>query len=1033
MNGDGLIAIAIRRPVTVLVGVILVMLFGVMALTALPIQLTPDVSIPTLTVTTRWPGAAPQEIEREILEEQEEVLKSVQGLQRMVSDASSDQGTVTLEFDVGTDIAEALVRVTNRLAQVPSYPEAARQPVVTTANSAGPPLAVILVQARDGSDVGHYRTWFEDTLLPQLERIDGVAAARFFGGRDTEIVVSFDPHALAARRVSVDHLARAIRGELRDISAGDLDMGKRRYVVRTLAAPREIPDLEDLVLSVDADGMPVRLGDVASVSMGLAKRTAYVMGDTHESLALLFDREVGSNVLEVTREIKEVVEHLNVAYLDELGLHARVASDQTGYIESALALVRDNLVLGGVLAAGVLVIFLRSVPAAGVVATAIPVCVIGTALGMSLLGRSINVVSLAGLAFAVGMVVDNAIVVLENIDTWRRRGEPSDRAAWFATQEVWGAIFASTITTVAVFVPIIGWQDEVGELLRDVAVAMSVAVVLSLVVSVLVIPSFAAQVLRPVHGDDAPTVGAGVLAIADRARAQVGEVVRWMCGSMWRAVPVAGGFLALSTVIAVGLLPPMEYLPNGNRNQLFGVLVPPPGYSVEEMMRIGDGFQQQLADLPDDVPAVERSFFVARAAQAFMGATAEDPAQIGGLVRFYQQMQRQVPGAFGFAGQAGLFGREVGSSRAIEVEILGPRLESLVDVGGRMMGMARQAMPDAQIRPIPSLDLGGPELRLVPERREATRHGFSGDQIGNVVDALVDGWRVGEFGLEGSPQVDVVVRPRDGGVTDPRALLSAPVATPLGAVVPLSTLARLHEDVGPTTIRRIERTRAITLQVSPSDQQPLEDAMAVLQRDVIDVLRAEGALPPDVRVQLAGTADKLTLAKAQMGGTLLLAVVISFLLMAALFEDFLAPVAILVSVPMAAAGGIGALRAVDLFLGPQPLDMMTAMGFVILIGVVVNNPILIVDGALTRMREGAALADALGDAVARRVRPIFMSTLTSLAGLLPLVLFPGSGSELYRGVGAVVLGGLAFSTALTLVAAPAVFAVLWRLRGLLWR
>ena len=297
-----------------------------------------------------------------------------------------------------------------------------------------------------------------------------------------------------------------------------------------------------------------------------------------------------------------------------------------------------------------------------------------------------------------------------------------------------------------------------------------------------------------------------------------------------------------------------------------------------------------------------------------------------------------------------------------------------------------------------------------------------------MVDALVDGRIIGELGREGEPQLDVVIRANGQGVHDKRELLAAPVATPTGRVVPLGTLATVDDTVGPASISRIERRRSITLQVSPPDDMALETTMQTIAEQVVEPLRAEG-LPDGVRIDLAGTAGKLGEARGRMLGVLGLAVVISFALLAALFEDFLAPVVVLVTVPLAAAGGVAGLRLVDATLGSQPLDMMTAVGFVILIGVVVNNAILVVDGALGRLRAGMDLPTSLGEAVSRRVRPIFMATLTSLAGLLPLVLFPGSGSELYRGVGAVVLGGLALSTVLTLFVVPPLFGVMWKLGG----
>ncbi len=472
MSG-GLIAQAIARPVAVLAGLLMLMLFGALSVVGLPIQLTPDVEVPRLSVETRWPGASPPEIEREILQEQEDVLKGLRGLVQMTSTASVDQGEVSLEFEVGTDLDDALVRVTNRLVQVPAYPDSAREPVVSTSDASGPPLAVVLIQDPQGGPVSSHRTWVQDAVLPRLERIPGVSRIDHFGGQDSEVIVAYRPTDLAARGVTLGAMVRTIQAELQDSSAGDMDLGKRRYVVRTLSTPATLEGFDDLVLVPGRDGAPpVRLGDVAEVRRGLRKQRARVFGDDHEALALLLRREAGSNVLEVTGQIKAEVLLLQEELMAPRGLHIRVTSDQTGYIYGALGLVRQNLLLGGLLAALVLLLFLRSFRAAALVSLTIPVCIVGTALGMSLLGRTLNVVSLAGIAFAVGMVVDNAIVVLESIDSWRSRAEDAATAALEGAREVWGAILASTLTTVAVFIPVISWQDEVGYLLRDVAIAI---------------------------------------------------------------------------------------------------------------------------------------------------------------------------------------------------------------------------------------------------------------------------------------------------------------------------------------------------------------------------------------------------------------------------------------------------------------------------------------------------------------------------------------------------------------------------------
>lgn len=1040
--GGGIIRWAVSRPVSVMVGVILLVMFGALSIRGIPIQLTPDITEPSISVNTVWPGATPSEVESEILDKQEEALKSLPGLVKMTSSASRNAGTVTLELEVGASLDEALVRVSNLLSQVSDYPQNAKQPAVSTANSAGPPLAVIIIQSDPpGRDVAEYRTWIDEFIAPRLERIRGVASIRVIGGREQEIQIDFDPKALASRGLTVSAISQSIRAELVDVSAGDIPSGKRRYVVRTEVAPPDPVELERTVLKVRADGTPVLLGQVATVRTGLRKAEAAGMVDGSPSMALLFFREAGSNVLEVTREIHRVVGQLQNDYLAPEGLEMRIVSDQTEYIEGALELVRNNLLLGAGFAVLVLLLFLRSIGASAIVAISIPICIVGTALFMSLMGRTINIVSLAGMAFAVGMVVDNSIVVLENIDTWRKKEHDIARASLMGAREVWGAILASTLTTAAVFIPIITWQDEVGELLRDIAVAVSTAVFVSLVVSVIVIPSFSAVLLRArakPDDDDGPADSAddeGEVGDEDEEldldHGRVGGIVHWIARSPIRSVAISGAGIAAAVAVGLTLLPSLEYLPTGNRNIVFGVVVPPPGYSVEEMDRIGQKIQSQIVPHlgvdKDGVPAIQRTFYVGGPDQAFMGASAEDPERVAAVTAFIRRVLGSIPGVFGFASQASLFGRRLGGGRSIEVDITGSDLTQMTAYGGQLLGALNQAMPGSQIRPIPGLDPGAPELRVHPRRAEAAAVGMTSADIGLLVDVYVDGAIIGELGRDGEAKRDVVLRAKGVSIDSAAALEAAPAATPTGQVVPVGRFASVDETLGPTVIQRIERSRAITLQVSPPDDIALEDAIAIVKQTV-----ATTAPPPrGIRLAYAGSAGRLEQTKSRLTSVLLLAVIISFLLLSALFEDFVAPIAILVTVPLAGAGGLLGLTIVDKWLGKQPLDMLTAMGFVILIGVVVNNAILIVDGALSRMRaHEQPMADAVAGAVKWRVRPIMMSALTSLAGLLPLVLFPGAGSELYRGVGGVVLGGLALSTVLSLFLVPAVFVTLWRLRGL---
>ncbi len=1028
----GLLAAAIRRPVSVVSVVLLVLFFGIVSVLELPIQLTPDIARPTITVSTVWPGAAPVEVESEVVEPQEEVLKRVAGLTDMESTSRLGQGEITLEFQVGTDMDQALVRVSNQLGQVPNYPENVEEPTISTSNSAGPPLAVIIIRSNYPSvSPQPYRTWVDDTILPEIERIPGVAGVRVRGGVRSEVHVDVDVEALAARGIAMSQVARAVTGELRDISAGDFDIGKRRMVVRSMLKPDRAKDLERVVIASSSEGVPVHLGDVARIEVAAGKPRDFAIADDDEAIALLPSREAGYNVLEVTEEIRRVVAELNETRFAPEGLKIEVVDDQVGYIRGAIDVVRGNLLIGGVLAMLVLLLFLRRLGAAFIISLAIPICVLGTAIGMAILGRSVNVVSLAGMTFAIGMVIDNSIVALENIDTWSKRVDDARLAAWHGVREVAGALLASTATTAAVFIPIIAWQGEVGEILRDLAYAIALSVGISFVVSVAVIPSLAAVILRSGTTRQAPLQR--VASVGSAIRSAIASASSWLAKRAWSALLVVVVAVVATSALAYFLLPKMEYLPTGNRNLVFGIVLPPPGYSIEESRR--NGFENQAVmmrhtgESVDGVPAIHRSFFVGDPSLFIAGGVAEDPERLTELRNFMQELHGRIPGVINFASQASLFASGIGEGRAVEIELSGPDLNALVGVGRQMMGSLREAVPGARVRPVPVLDEGAPELHVIPRREEVAELGVSPAELAFVADVYIDGRKVGEWSREGEPKIDVLLRsdaPEDAEAR--RMLRDAPVATGSGDVVPFSVLADVETRLGPTVVRRVERRRSVTLQVTPPDDVPFETAIEAVQEKVVGPLLASGELPPNVRIELGGSAGKLRDAQQQFGWVLLVALLISFFLLAALFEDFFAPLVVLVTIPLAAGGGVLGLTLVDTFIGEQPLDIMSAVGFLILIGVVVNNAILILDLAIGRLREGASIDDAVFGAVQDRVRPIFMSAFTSLAGLLPMAVAVGAGSELYRGVGAILLGGLFLSTLLTLFVVPCLFALLWRVR-----
>ena len=1032
-----LIRTAIDRPVAIVAAVLMVVMFGLVALQAIPIQLIPDVRKPIITLTTNWAGSAPAEVEREITNRQEEVFRGIEGLEKIISTSEDGRARVTLEFKIGTNMDKSLLLVANRLDRVDGYPSEVKQPTMRTSGSDDNPIAwfTMVKVANNVKSMHTYGDFAEDTIQDRLERVPGVSRVNVYGGSQQRMEIIVNPDSMARYGLTVTEVVGKLRAANASVSAGDVEEGKRRYVVRTEGELSKIEHVRAVLLRSERDTTSGRMarvtvGDIAEVKLNYKDPVARIRFNGQPAMAVNIVRENGANVIEVMAGIKKAISELNTSALADAGLKLVQVYDETTYINSSIELVQQNIVVGGLLAAFMLLMFLRSGGATLIVSLAIPISVIGAFVAMAALGRSINVISLAGIAFAVGMVVDAAIVVLENIYRHRERGKSRSEAAYLGASQVWGAVLVSALTTVMVFIPILIMELEVGQLFRDIAVALSVSVMLSLLVAVTVIPALANRLLGkdtdttvkrlriPVIDDFAEwfvraTVGFTRRVTASRALALM--VVFVICGS--------GAFVTWK------LLPKLDYLPTGNKNLIFGLLVPPPGYNLKTTVGIAQQFEDTVRphlsakEKPfakqGEHPKLSRFFFVAFRGRTILGAQAADPRRVKELLPYMRKAAFQEPGTFGLVTQQALFGRGIGGKRSIDFNISGPNMQSILDVALKSFGMINQIMPRSQgtqMRPIPGLTMGAPEVRVLPDRTKLADNGVSTRELGDTIDAFNDGLRVAEITV-GSSRMDLTLKGRVGEIVETQGINNLPVVTRSGKIIPASSLANVIVTSGPTEIRHIERERTVTLQINPPGQIPLQEVIDELNEKVITKIKADG-LPSGIQINLSGTADQLSKTKEAIQVDLLMALVIVYLVMAVLFESFWYPLIIMLSVPLATAGGVLGLWLVNLQKF-QALDMLTLLGFVILIGIVVNNAILLVHQTLFHIRdEGMDVASATLEATRNRIRPIFMSTLTSVFGMMPLVLFPGAGSELYRGLGSVVLGGLALSAVLTLLIVP---------------
>ncbi len=1017
-----MVRFSLLKPVVIMVGVLLILIFGFIALEHLPQQLTPNVIQPQISVYTTWNGASPKEIEREIVQEQELALKNTPSLEKYESKAKDNRGSITLTFKLGTDINKALLDVSNRLNEVDDYPENVDKPVIKATGETASPVVWTMLQTLEGNpnDINHYLSYMQNEIQEHYERIDGVAELFVRSGVKNEMQVILNAQKMAAYGLSMDKIISIIQRNNIDISAGSMDLGRRAYRIRTTAQYRTAQDIKDLIL-ISNGKQEIHLGEIASVEYGYSKKLSISFVDGINGIIIGVKPDTDANIVKLTNDIEDMVKKLNKTQLKDMGLKIRWLNDKRDYIQGSINLVQQNILIGGVLAVLVLLIFLRTVSSTTVVALAIPISIISTFIILDLFGRSLNTISLAGISFSVGMLVDSAIVVLENIDRHRKLGKKFFDAAFDGTQEVWGALIASALTTIAVFLPIIFLENEAGQLFKDIAIAVTAAVSFSLFVSIAVIPMLWNQLMKfskhESHQFKEKTPF--TIRVGQSINNKIMSGVKWTLKSTSHQIITVVLLVAFSASSVYILFPKMEYLPQGHRNLIFNIMIPPPGFSYEENRIIGEKIWEKIEKYTkaevDGLPQIRRVFYVAHGDFMLFGVLAEDPSRIKELKPMLKKIANSFPGIFGVSKQAGVFERGLGRGRTIDLDITGESIEEIAQVGGQLFGAMAKEMPSAQVRPEPSIELLFPEIRIIPNKERLDALDLDARSLGIIADVLMDGRKISEFKVDGKKKIDLILKADQTNITTPEALYHSLVSTPSGELVTFDSLAELERTTGISVIRHLNGKRTITLQVSPPKGKTVQETIEILETKILPQMTN-----PHIKLKLTGTADKLIQTVESMKWNLILAVLITYLLMSALFGNFFYPLVIMVTLPLAAAGGFIGLWSVNTFIAKQALDILTMLGFIILIGIVVNNAILIVYQSLNLVRNHAfEYKEAVLEATHSRLRPIFMSTLTSVFGMLPLILAPGPGSEFYRGLGSVITGGLAFSTLFTLFVIPA--------------
>ncbi|WP_273151407.1 efflux RND transporter permease subunit [Methylophaga thiooxydans] len=1014
--------------------VLIIVVLGIAAAQRIPVQMIPDLDIRTISVVTGWPGATPQDVEKEILIEQERYLRSVPNMTRMESTADTGQANIEMEFPFGVDINETLIEVTNALSQVSSYPENVDQPTIRSSSFSENAFMYFAVASKQGNplnlDMDMVTDFIDDDVRPRMERVRGVSEVQLRGGAERQVQITIDPAKLAQRGLSLTEVRDAIRERNRDTSAGDLDDGKRRYFIRTTGRFKDIESLNELTLA-HRNNTDIKLKDVAEVKLDHYEVRHLAIVNDEAALMMAVKRESGSNVINIKRDMLKVVEEIRQEQLEPNGMTIKLIGDDVRYVQASVEKVASNLALGAILATLVLFLFLRSGRATLIGLMGMPICTIAAFIGLLAFDRTINVISLAGIAFAIGMTVDNTIVVLESIEQARRRGLDRIQAAITGVRDVWTAVLASSMTTVLVFAPVLFVQEEAGQLYSDIAIAISTAILASMLFALAVVPAACARVGfgdERDHGDDLAHPG------------PILRTVSWLNGSAIKRFLCIVLIFSGTMIAGWYLMPPAEYLPEGEEPKAFSVMTAPPGYNLSEMEKLGDEIRDHLrlalnADPSKydngehQIPSLKYYFQRIMPGRVWVLSEPTRDQDIEPMMQALTDLYKQYPGMRGFSHRGSIIASNQGGTRAVNLDISGADQGSLYRTAENAMRRAESIFGDPQIESEPSaLSLDQPLIEVRPNWDRLAEIDMTADDFGYTVAALSDGAYVGEFFME-DDKIDMFIFSTAGQNQTLSDMSDLPIMTPQGTVLPLSALAEIRDTVDSDQLRRVDGRRTVTLSVIPPREIALETAVNRVRTQMLPEMQAAGEVDKGVSISISGAADQLDATRESLSSNMVIAVILIYLLLVAIFSHWGYPLLILTTVPLGIAGGIVGLVAVNssgallnAFGLPaiiQPFDMITMLGFVILLGTVVNNPILIVEQTRKNLQEaGTSVRLAVNRAVATRLRPILMSTATTVFGLAPLVFIPGAGTELYRGVGIVVLVGILCSMIVTLAFLP---------------
>ncbi len=1001
-------SVAIKRPVfTVMVTLALVIL-GLVGLSRLGTDLFPDVQFPFVVVTTVYPGAGPGDVENQVTKPIEDAVISINGIDRVRSFSREGVSVVMLVFKLDVDVQVASTEARERVAQARfKLPTDVKDPVVSRLDVSQTPILSYTLQAN--KPLSEVRKYADDVLKPALEQVDGVSAVQVKGGATREIRVDLDPARMESLGIPPDSVVMALRVANLNVPAGRFDEGAREIAVRSVGELPSVEAVRDLVVTTARDGSAVRLRDVASVTDGFAEMRTRIRVNGQEAVSFEVQKQSGRNTVEIADSVQARLKVLEKAFPD--GMSSALIIDQSQFIRENAHEVEIAIVFGGAMAILIILIFMLDLRSTLISALALPTSVIATFFMMYALGFTLNMMTLLGLSLAIGLLIDDAVVVRENIFKHLERGVPPKEAAERGTQEIALSVLATTLTIVAVFVPVAFMDGIVGMFFKQFGLTVSAAVMISLFVAFTLDPMLSARFSKTVDHTKQGWAAAVKRPFEYVFRA-MDDTYRGVLGWALRH-KLAVGALAIGSLVGMGQIAGImgsDFVNPEDRGQWNVDIEFPAGTSLEETTRLAAQAEAEIRQIPvvkTVLTTLGPESETNKARFRILGTSKNERTL---TLAQLKDMTREICGKLPNANVVitdPAFIEGAGVQAAIMIMANGEKYEDIVPVARQISEAlgSTAGVADIQVKYSP----GMPELKVAVDRQRAADQGIAVAQLAMALRTAVEGEEATKLRL-GKDEIPVVVRIRPEDRASQQDLSRIKLWSPKG-VVALGDVATMERGAGPQVIERENRTRQVAVWATPRGRS-LGEIVKDLQPK-IDAMK----LPPGVVITYDGQIKQMTESNASMGIALLLGVVFIYLVLASQFESFIHPLTIMLTLPLALVGAI-----VGLFLTKNSMAMGAMIGIILLMGLVTKNAILLIDRAIVRVREhGETPYQAVLEAGPERLRPILMTSAAMILGMLPTAISRGDGSEFRAPMAIAVIGGVISSTLLSLVVVPAFY------------